>query len=278
MNTRFLPQPGWAYALECMSLTQPWASLMGRGKWRETRSWQRERKNCLIGIQAAKTFPSDAVALCGIEPFHSQLIQAGFVWDDTNPKNPFHLPLGVLLGVGHLTSVVPITQESIPASPERDFGWYAPNRFAWQFDEFAHFPIPFSLNGDRGLWRWRVPSDLPVEYLSCLDSLLTTTQTSLLSIEQIDTVVVDALRWDENAPGGPGQWCHMTITDSTRGNVEPLHRIADLMGMKRAWFQDQPTFPHYNLRGLRMRQKALFYGAQDMKSSGVAALGRHTHS
>lgn len=38
------------------------------------------------------------------------------------------------------------------------------------------------------------------------------------------------------------QWCHMWSED-----VEALHVIAKKIGMKRAWFQDKPGFPHYDL-------------------------------
>jgi hypothetical protein len=52
-----------------------------------------------------------------------------------------------------------------------------------------------------------------------------------------------------------GQWCHMTAD-----TVEELHAMASRIGLKRAWFQDRPGCPHYDLTPGR-REKALQNGA-----------------
>ncbi len=36
------------------------------------------------------------------------------------------------------------------------------------------------------------------------------------------------------------------------------------MGLKAEWFQDKPRFPHYDVRGSRMRGKAMLYGAREV--------------
>lgn len=46
-----------------------------------------------------------------------------------------------------------------------------------------------------------------------------------------------------NYPGKKGQWCHM----ATDGDLSELHALADRIGLKRAWFQDHPLHPHYDL-------------------------------
>lgn len=51
------------------------------------------------------------------------------------------------------------------------------------------------------------------------------------------------------------RWCHMWSED-----VQALHRIAHLIGMRREWFQDKPGFPHYDLTPGR-RRLALVAGA-----------------
>jgi len=39
-------------------------------------------------------------------------------------------------------------------------------------------------------------------------------------------------------------WCHLWCDP---GEEEQLHRLARQIGMQRAWFQDKPGFPHYDL-------------------------------
>ena len=51
-------------------------------------------------------------------------------------------------------------------------------------------------------------------------------------------------------------WSHMT----TDGPIEELHAFAAKIGMRRAWFQNHPKHPHYDLVPSR-RQRALQYGA-----------------
>jgi len=52
------------------------------------------------------------------------------------------------------------------------------------------------------------------------------------------------------------KWCHMWSDN----NVEELHLFAELIGMKREWFQNKPGFPHYDLTETR-RLVAISKGA-----------------
>jgi hypothetical protein len=54
------------------------------------------------------------------------------------------------------------------------------------------------------------------------------------------------------------RWCHMWSED-----VELLHVMAAEIGMKRAWFQDKPGFPHYDLTPGK-RLQAIRRGAVEM--------------
>lgn len=51
------------------------------------------------------------------------------------------------------------------------------------------------------------------------------------------------------------RWCHMWADSE-----EELHAMAAKIGMRRAWFQDKPGFPHYDLVPTR-RAHALRLGA-----------------
>ncbi len=65
------------------------------------------------------------------------------------------------------------------------------------------------------------------------------------------TVYVDEIF---NYPG-KGRWCHMIADD-----LKELHRMADLIGLRREWFQNTARHPHYDLRQSK-RMLALKYGA-----------------
>jgi hypothetical protein len=39
-----------------------------------------------------------------------------------------------------------------------------------------------------------------------------------------------------------GYWCHMWSDD-----LDELHALANKIGLKRHWFQDNPIHPHYDL-------------------------------
>lgn len=56
--------------------------------------------------------------------------------------------------------------------------------------------------------------------------------------------------------GGGKQSCHM----SCDGDLEELHQFAEKIGLRRAWFQDRPGLPHYDLTPSR-RAAALNAGA-----------------
>ncbi len=55
----------------------------------------------------------------------------------------------------------------------------------------------------------------------------------------------------------PDLWCHM-VTD---GPLEELHQFAERMGMQRAWFQNKPGHPHYDLKPAG-RARAIELGAK----------------
>ncbi len=57
--------------------------------------------------------------------------------------------------------------------------------------------------------------------------------------------------------------CHLT----TDGDIQELHMFAAIIGCKRAWFQDHPTHPHYDLTTSRredaVRRGAVFVAARE---------------
>lgn len=63
-------------------------------------------------------------------------------------------------------------------------------------------------------------------------------------------------------------WCHLWAD-----TPEELHALARRIGLKRAWFQDRPGFPHYDLTPGR-RALALRAGAVEGVITGPPERGR----
>jgi hypothetical protein len=65
-----------------------------------------------------------------------------------------------------------------------------------------------------------------------------------------------------------GPSCHL-FADT----LEELHEMADAIGMKRSWFQDEPRLQHYDLTVTR-RQRALQQGAIPLSRRAAVAKWR----
>lgn len=75
------------------------------------------------------------------------------------------------------------------------------------------------------------------------------------------TIYVDTLLpWGERSK----LWCHM----ATDGDLAELHEFAQRIGLKRAWFQNRPRLPHYDLRP-SMRVRAIQAGAVEISGSDL---------
>jgi hypothetical protein len=72
------------------------------------------------------------------------------------------------------------------------------------------------------------------------------------------TIYVDQIR-TYSSVAGHSLWCHM----ATDGDIEELHQFAGHIGLKRAWFQNRPSLPHYDLVPSR-RSAALKLGAVEV--------------
>lgn len=56
-------------------------------------------------------------------------------------------------------------------------------------------------------------------------------------------IFVDQLTAYPGKPHGHRRWAHMWAD----GDIEELHRFAEGIGLKRAWFQDKPALAHYDV-------------------------------
>jgi hypothetical protein len=140
--------------MRCLTLTQPWATLVAvEVKQVETRNWS-TRYRGLLAIHAGQGYGwwsrSYLAGLCQTEPFCQVLDRVGCPSFD-------RLPRGAVIAVCQLTDGR-ITATTVPPEPERSFGDYTPGRWAWRLDGITPLAEPIPAVGAWGLWS--PPADL----------------------------------------------------------------------------------------------------------------------
>lgn len=131
--------------MKCLSLMQPWATLvvLGVKRW-ETRRWQTDHRGPLA-IHASRTFTEAARQLCQAAPFRATLHRAGF-------KHSADLPRGVILGTVELVDCRPTEEVRAGLSDaERAFGDFA-GRWVWLLAGATALAIPRPCCGRLGLF------------------------------------------------------------------------------------------------------------------------------
>ena len=81
-------------------------------------------------------------------------------------------------------------------------------------------------------------------------------------------ICVDGLTTYPENPHGHGRWAHL-FDDG--GDVAALHAFARTIGLKPAWFQNRPGFPHYDVTAGK-HAAALKAGARLVTWREVAAV------
>lgn len=110
--------------MKCVSLMQPWASLVVHGlKQYETRSWRTAYRGPLL-IHASARLAPFARDLCESEPFATDLASVGI-------RSYGELPLGGIVGVVELADCIDVSALAEIGDRERAFGDFRPGRWAW---------------------------------------------------------------------------------------------------------------------------------------------------
>lgn len=151
--------------MKCLSLWQPWASLLVHGKKQvETRSWPIVHRGPLL-IHAAKKWDDDQEAIASREPFLSALRSVGlFPWHERSHSKG--LPFGCIVGRVEVKGCYPTEDvildddlatlsdglRLVICSTERAFGDYAPGRFAFLCSDAVSFPEPIPYRGMQGMF------------------------------------------------------------------------------------------------------------------------------
>lgn len=135
--------------MKCLSLWQPWATLMVIGaKHFETRSWQLRHRGPLL-IHAAKKQDRDSLELCLEEPFRSALVSSGI-------EKIGDLPFGAIIGSVDVLDCVRSLGGGLKAflsnghtvcGPEREFGDYSPGRWISITRNPRRFLFPLAFRG-----------------------------------------------------------------------------------------------------------------------------------
>jgi len=136
--------------MRCLSLTEPWATLMAlQEKKIETRSWRLPLSilGQEVAIHAAKTFPGWASKLSEEEPFCSSLRAKGNLFVPNLSRGKV---LCILKFIGcRRTEDIRYRVDG----KEYLFGDYSDGRFAW-LTEFVRRIEPVPAVGHLGFWEW----------------------------------------------------------------------------------------------------------------------------
>jgi hypothetical protein len=151
----------------CISLWQPWSSLLVAG-WKrvETRSWPIRHRGPLL-VHAAKKWDAEIRGICRHDTFRSALVAVGHDGPD--------LPLGAIVGRVNVIDCFPTERVAVDdlnalgapyvrgralfvSERERAFGDYSADRFAWLCAEPFAFETPIPFRGAQGLFE--VPDDV----------------------------------------------------------------------------------------------------------------------
>lgn len=134
--------------MRCLSICQPWATLVILGVKRfETRSWSTRHRGPLA-IHASKTFRDEARLLFEQEPFRTELLKAGF-------RSSADLPRGMILGTVELIACLGtadlVTRGLIDAR-EAAFGDYSAGRYAFELRAPKPLQTPLRWSGQLNLF------------------------------------------------------------------------------------------------------------------------------
>lgn len=162
--------------MKCISLWQPWATLIAIGAKRiETRSWETLHRGP-IAIHAAKKRSLELDRMCVTSPFAEALgvrMHGRQILYKCGEKHE-PMPFGCIVAVASLVKVVrteavtfarhsgaplkvldagaDVMVEYRPDDAEMAFGDYSPGRFAWLLADVKPFPAPLPWRGEQGMF------------------------------------------------------------------------------------------------------------------------------
>lgn len=159
--------------MKCLSLHQPWASLLVHGqKQVETRGWPTNHRGQLL-IHAAKKWGPDLGYICADPLWFRPALRAigtELSQDEAECERAWGMPLGAIVGRVDVVDCFAVAEvrDSLRDNAivttgdgwrhidinmrERAFGDYSSGRFAWLCRNAVAFPEPIPCRGRQGLW------------------------------------------------------------------------------------------------------------------------------
>lgn len=229
--------------IKAISLWEPWASAMALGlKCNETRGWPTNHRGDLLICAAQRRMEADELRV-----YHE--------WVRPFAGDGYVIPYGCAVAVVELHDCV-ATSRIATTAREFALGNYEHGRFAWVTKNLRRLQPPVAIKGRQGFF------DVPEwMMLPAINSAVGTTAPAAAAAAAV--VYVDELFTAESSNAQARrvgkhhghQWCHMWSE-----SLDALHAMARNIGMQRAWFQDRPGFPHYDLVPTK-RTLAIRHGA-----------------
>lgn len=147
--------------IKCLSLWQPWASLVALGEKRvETRCWSTKHRG-LIAIHSTQNLPPDWLgASRHSERFRYEVADILKCAVADVGAAVQKLPRASVLCVARIVCVeqTDLTREVLSVR-ERIFGNYEPGRYSWFLTDVRRFTTPIPAKGNRMLWNWNAPDN-----------------------------------------------------------------------------------------------------------------------
>lgn len=145
--------------MKCISLWQPWATLMAIGaKTIETRSWRTDHRGPLA-IHAAKKWSGELHRIGISEPFFAAL-RKEYGLLGAAILGPQVMPFGAIVAVVDVTGCCSTAGLQNVSGDERAFGDYQANRFGWITDptKLRRLDKPVPWKGSQGFFE--VPDEV----------------------------------------------------------------------------------------------------------------------
>ena len=159
MEPRVLYPAHAGMTIECLTLTQPWASLMAAEIKRfETRMWKTAYRGPL-GIHAAKTIPGWVLNWYRATPIAQACLRPLGVFE---AADLLRMPKGEILAVVDLLDVETTDAGPDPGATERALGDWSPGRYAWKTGGLRLVKPAFARSGAYSLWKWTVPEGVVI--------------------------------------------------------------------------------------------------------------------
>jgi|TARA_Y100000034_G_scaffold37602_2_gene46210 hypothetical protein len=145
-----------ARPLKCISIPQPWASLL---VWHATKhfitKWFEKTYRGTMGLHASRYTCQESVALAADEQVQADFARYGLSLNSENrwERDGEELPRGQILGVGWLDRTSRCNETKFG---KKELHYLpSPSGFAWHFSAVRENPVYVPATGERNIWEFK---------------------------------------------------------------------------------------------------------------------------